>query len=861
MNAGGHLRAAWHVVRLINLRHMLGRRRRAVLTLAGIAASVSLVVAIMVVNQTLRNAIDGTTRGLAGSASLEVAPASAEALPPGALAALGQIHGVREAVPLLRQVTVVRGPGGAPRTFVFGVPANLAALFPEGLGDAAGQLGPGRFRHGMLASPGLASQLAAARGARLAIATAAGAAHARLAGVLGRGPFAALNGGDFGLLPLSVARRVFAQPGGTSLAYVVLRRGAALASVRRSIRRRLGTGVAVRTPGGGATAYKRTFDSIALVSEQTRIVALLVALFLVYNTMSMALAERRSELVLLKLDGARSSEAVLAFVLEAAILGTLGSALGVGLGAALASALVQHAANAYSILPLTDTGSIILSPSAVAVGLGSGIAVSVFGALLPAGRIIRAKPIDALRPEGSYEWSGRRISHPAALAGIGSLLLGAAAAISVLVPTQSHSWVIGVAFAGALIGAALLLPLLVPLLARALRASLLLPLGVVGRLAGDTLLRNPVRAMVVAGALALSASVVISVGSGLGSYDHEIEQASAMWYAAPLYVDAPGPAIYTADQPMPDSFRQALGRVRGVRAAYPSRYGLIDEGGRQLMVYAMPIAAAAAAGDHITRGVGIPQGRFVGAMRRGEIVLSRFAARRRGLGVGDWLRLPAIAGRRRLRIAGLFNDLTTMDTLYMELSAYRRFTGDNLANRFAIMLRRGADPAQVAARLRRLLRQRRIAATVLTRAQQRATVLRTIEGLFSLAKSIQVAALLLAGLIALNTMLTATFERRREFGLQRTIGMSRAQLAGAVILESVSVSLIAAVIAAGLGLGMGFLMTLTIENQLAWRIAFSPALGLALGTVLATLSIGALAALYPSWRAGRQPLIELVAYE
>lgn len=861
MSAADQLRAGWHVVRLINLRHLLGRPRRALLTAGGIAASVSLVVAITVVNETLRSAIDGTTRGLAGSASFEVAPASGQPLPQGSLSSLRRVRGVRTSVPVIRQVTLLRHRDATSRSFVFGVPANLSALFPEGLGDAARQMERSNFGQGLLVSPGLASSLEVEAGDRIVVRTASGPVKLRIADVLGDNPFAAVNGGEFALLGLSQARRVFGQAGEASAVYIVPRAGHSEDALRRSIREELGDGALLRPPGGGADAYRRTFDSIAMVSEQTRMVALLVALFLVFNTMSMSLAERREELVLLTLNGARQVGIVIAFVVEAAILGAIGSVVGVIAGAGLGSALVQRAADSYSILPFVTSGPIVVSSASVALGLGTGIAVAIIGAALPAGRILRVAPIDALRPEAAYEWSGRRIGHQVALALLGLTLLGCVAGIVSFAPIASHTWLIGVALAVALAAATLLLPVVVPVLARILRRVCLAPLGLLGRLAGDTLLRNPIRTTIVAGALALSAAVVIAVGSGLGSYDREVGRASSMWYVAPLFVEAPGTAIYTSDQPLPRSLAGGLDRVPGVRAAYPLRYGVVDDGGRQLIVYAMSVAEAAAAGDRITKAVGVPQRRFVSALRKGEVVMSRYAARRRGLEVGDSLQLPNVSGSKKLRVAGLFNDVVTFDSLYMEWSDYNRYTGDDLINRFAIVVDRDADVGSTAANLRRYLRTQGIPASVLTRSQMRSRVLDSIESLFSLAKAIQVAALLLAGLIALNTMLTATFERRREFGLERTIGMGRAQLAGSVMLESVAMAAIGGAIAVGLGLGIGFLMTLAIENQLAWRIDFVPDIPVTLGTAAAILLIGVLAALYPSWRASRQRLIELVGYE
>jgi putative ABC transport system permease protein len=110
-------------------------------------------------------------------------------------------------------------------------------------------------------------------------------------------------------------------------------------------------------------------------------------------------------------------------------------------------------------------------------------------------------------------------------------------------------------------------------------------------------------------------------------------------------------------------------------------------------------------------------------------------------------------------------------------------------------------------------------------------------------------------------MLTVTFERRRELGVQRMLGMTGRQLGGAVVLEAVVMAAIGAVLAVLLGLVLGALMTIGIENQLAWHVTFDPAVGATLAAALVAVAIGAAAACYPSWLATRPALVELLRVE
>jgi putative ABC transport system permease protein len=823
----------------------------------GIGASVALVVAISVINETLRTAIDRTTTGLAGAASLEVAPASGDLLPRGSALRIADTPGVAAAVPIARQVTLVRDRAQSVRTLIFGVPANLGALFPDGLEELSPHLAEPGFRSGALLSEGLAQDVDASSGDQLTLRTASGPKRAAVAGVFAHAPFAAVNGGNFVLLPLARAQKLFGQRWQPSFVYVAAAEGTSLGRVAGSLRRRLGPTVVVRPPGSAADAYREIFNSIASISEQARGIALLVALFLVFNTMSMSLSERRREMTMLALGGAQRTQVMASFITEAAILGVIGSVVGVAGGIGLGSLLVQRTVDSYAVVPFVSAGALQVSYWTVLLGLGAGVSVAIAGALVPARKILRVEPIEALRPEANYEWARGRSQLTVPLALLGTLLIAVTAGVVAFGSIGSDPWVIGIVFAGAFFGAALLLPVLVPAASTALWQAYRAFFGMVGRLAGDSLLRNPARTTITAGALTLSATVVIAVGSSLGSYSDEVDRASSAWYVAPLYVTAPGSVGYRSDQPLPDSLARRLAQVPGVKAAYPTRFGMIDEGGSQTIVYAMPIAEAARRGGRIANGVGISQKELVHALARGEVVVSRYMARRKHLTVGQVLSLPGIP---RVRIGGLFNDVAPLDSLYMEMADYRRATGDEFANRFAIVTD-SSDVDSVARRIELFLHAQQIPASVLTRDEMRKEISSSIDSLFSLARGSQIAALLIAGLVVLNTMVTATFERRREFGLQRTLGMSRAQLAGSVVLEAFAMAVIGAFCAVGIGLGFGFLMTLTIESRLSWNIAYVPATSTAVATIGATLGIGIIAALYPSWLATRQRLIEVLRFE
>lgn len=859
------LTASWAIFRLLNLRQLTLRRRRTVLTLLGIAASVGLVIAITVVNATVRGTVDETAVGLAGRAQLELRPFGARSLKPAAIAKTRRTPGVAAVVPATQQITRMRHGGDVARVLVAGVPPSVATLFPDGFGDATVTAAVTHPAPGtVVLSPHLAEALAAGPGDAVTVTTPLGTRRLSVAAVLPRGQLSGLNGGDLALAGLADARRVFDRPGEVDRLYVTAADGHSVSALEASLRHALYGSALVGDPGASAQPYVTTFDGIATTTQQIRAVALLVALFLVLNTMAMSLAERRGDIALLTTGGAQRGQIVAAFVAEAGLIGVAGGVLGTAVGFLLAHGLISRAEDVYqSVLPITAAGAVRLTAAQALLGVASGAAVAMVGAAIAARRILRMTPIDALSPAAAYAGAagGRELRRSRLLA-VGGLSATLCAALLVaLAPVGSHPALLGLALLLTLAGAVLLLPFLVGILTGASRRAWPRLFGLQGRLAADGLVRAPGRTVITAGALGMTIALVVASSSGLGSFQDEVNRAASTWYTSPLYVRANGEGLLAADQPLPVSLRRRLTGIEGVRAAYPMRVALLERRNRQVGILAWPIAEAARNGDEITGDVPISDHRLVAQVGAGALVVSRLTARRHGLHTGGVVRVAVAGAPRPFHVAGMFNDLASTDAVYIEHSRYVRLTNDDKADRFALVLEPGADRDAVAARVQRYLDAHGLPGSVATSSQMANYVLDLINGVFSLANGAQLAALLIAAMVVLNTMLTVTFERRRELGVQRMLGMTGRQLSGAVVLEAVVMSVVGAALAVLLGLVLGALMTVGIENQLAWHVTFHPAVAATLVAAVVAVAIGAAAACYPSWLATRPPLIELLRVE
>jgi putative ABC transport system permease protein len=848
------------ILRRVTARHFREHRLRLALTVAGIAAAVSMMVAISIINATLRQSIRSETAGLAGSATLQVLPGGATPLPDSSVGVAAATPGVRAAVPVLRVISKLSHRRSSRSVLVFGVPANFAGLFPRGLGEVGRQLtdvAPGRG--GLALTSGLASSLGLRVGDVVRLQTPRGVRAVSVGAVLGRNPFAALNGGVFALMSLPASQALFDRPHEVSTVYVASGPRVGVSALRKKLQQRLGRGASVGSPGTEGLAYEQTFNTLAAITEIVRTIGLLVALFLVMNTMAMAVAERRVEVALMLTAGARRRQIVMAFLVEAGILGFIGAAIGVVFGATLADLLVQRAVASYSVLPVTAGGPLTVPLFTLLAGLAGGFYTSVLGAAIPTRQIMKATPIDALRQSDSYEWAserGRRRHRGAAVAGTAAIALSVLAAS--LLPIGSSEGAFAAAAVLAVGGFLLVLPLIIPVSVRTFTRLVRPLLRPSAKVVTDDLMRSRGRTALTAGGVALAAGFAIAIGTAIGSFRSVATESAARWYQAPLYVNLEGTTSYSINQPQPAAEVKELARSDGVKAVYPMRYGLIDANGHQILIEAMPIAQAAALGDRIMSVLGISRQALTHALGRSEVVISRLTARREKLVPGEVFQVPTTRGLVKLRVGGLFDDLASFDSALIEHSVYERLSGDSQVDRFAVVTRPGADPSSVRRTLEQRLSGQGIAASVLTGGEMVAALAASIGSFFMIAQGVDLVALVVAGLIVLSTMATAVLERRRELGIKRVLGMSKRSLGRAVILEGTFVSAIGAVVAIALGLGLGWLITRSMQNELGWTVEYRPAPSLVLSVVVICACVGAVATLYPAWLATRSHIVDLL---
>nr|MBA2725331.1 ABC transporter permease [Actinomycetota bacterium] len=850
---------ALSIFRRVNLRHLWGHKLRTLLTVLGIASGVALVFSIQVINATLLSSLQSSVRDLGGAAEFELAASDTTGFDDAVIEEVEAIDGVEAAVPVLRTMTRLTGGGGSERVLIIGVRPDIVELFPTSGSLAArtdldGGFGSG---DGLLASSTLAASIGSPLGATVAVTAPSGSKPLEVTGILEGGPEALLNGGQVGVMLLEAAQTTFDRPRRVDSIYVVADPGAAPDELKKELVSVVGARGSVGAPGERAAGFEDTFSALSTLTSLAGMVSLFVAMFVVYNTMTMALTERRRELAMSQAFGATRRALFTSFLGEATALGLIASTLGVGGGTLLASALVERSAEQYSLLPVSASGPLLISGGSIVLAVVGGLLVAVAGAFGPARRILGVTPIEALRPEAAYEWgrslSGRRRGP---FFGAGMLVM-ALVLLAAFARNDGYKILAALGLFSGLAGLTLLLPSIVGTALRLLRPLAIMGGRTTARLAMDALQKNPGRTTYTVGALVLTLSMVVSIGAALGSYERQIEEQLGTAFAAPLYVGSDSFTGLGSDQPLVRSFETDIEAVDGVDFAYPQRYGSLEFEGRQALLYALPPDDARRAGGFPRLGSSAAEEEALfRSLEQGDLIISALMAENHDLSAGDEIELPTPSGSTSFEVAGIFPDLASFDSFYISIDVYSRIWDDDKADRFAVLLEPGADVSVVQADLREVVQTTETPASVVTKRVLIGGILETVKGLFSIARGIRLAALIIAALTIANTMFTAVFERRWESGLSRALGMSGGQLRQVVVLEAAGIGLIGGGGAALFGLVLGKVMTLIMETQFSWEITYRIPWTLMTGAVLGGIVIAALAGLPPGRMARRAPIIE-----
>ncbi len=839
------------------LKGMVAHKLRLVLTTASIALGVAFLAGTLVLTDTMGLAFeqlfgkvsagtDAVVRTQAAYTESEGISTSRAPVPASVLDEVAKVDGVRAAEGSVSGYALltdndgraVMTQGGAP-TMGYSMPADEKLRGDVDLLSGTAPSGPDEVAIDATS----AEENGIDVGSRIKVLFHGPTREFTVVGTVGFGGEKNLGGTTSAYFDSATAQKVVGRPGYFDTIDVSAEEGVSEAELVKRLDRVVPEGTEAVT---GATVAEENADAVSKDLEVVGIlfmvfaaIALFVGAFIIWNTFTMIVTQRSREIALLRAIGATRRQVLRSLLLEAFLLGTAASAVGLGLGILVARGLRALMDVVGFSLPST---SLQLEPRTVVVSMAVGVLVTLVAALVPARRATRVLPVEALREStpGAERASLRR-----AAAGIGLLGAGVAGMLWSLYGDASMM-AFGIGVLAALTGVIVSLPVAVRPLASLIGAPMRLR-GMPGELAKQNAMRNPRRTSSTAAALMIGLALVVSMSVFASSLKESFGDVIGDRTRADLYVTTSS----TQGEGFSPTVVEAVANVPGVEEISASGWGQARFDGADSSYSAVDPATAGR-----LMKLDLSEG-SLSALGKDGVVVSRTKATSNGWGIGDRVRAEfAATGGHALRVVGIFDSKGWItDDYVLSLGQQNVFAGPQLVSSGLVSVEDGSDRAQVQDAIASALADHPDA-TVLDRKGFEKQASGFIDSLLAFVTVMLLLAVVIALLGIVNTLALSVFERTRELGLLRAVGMTRAQVRAMVRWESVVISLIGAISGAGLGIGIGVALSQALKEQGIKAISV-PGPQLALYVALAAVA-GVLAAVGPARSAAKVDVLKAV---
>jgi putative ABC transport system permease protein len=846
--------------------------------MVGVALGVAAFIAVRTANVEVLRSFEGSVATVSGAATLEII-GSDEALDETLISGLRQLPGIVSADPVVAvEARIANGPRLGRHLPLLGVDLievlSRQRLTIRNTQSSAGLerlLEPDRLFIGQE----FASDWSLAEGDRVEVQIGAHVVPLIVEGILhtGAGPRSFWN--SAAVMDIAAAQKTFGLSGKLDRIELITDSSLPTEDIQDHVQRFLPRSAVVQrsgTRGQQVENMVRAFQTNLTVLSG---VGLLVGIFLIYNTISFSVVQRRREIGIYRAIGMSERTVSVLFVCEGAAMGLLGGLVGAMLGVWVAAGLTDLLGRTITELyaPVSNGGMGQRVGPWLPVLLQGGVlgsVVSALGALAPSVDAGRTVVVKALAP-GSYDVARQSAAGTAAF--IGGLLLLASGLLLLPGPIDGIP-VFGYAAAFCLLaGLSGFIPLSIRLLHWWNRLKTAAGRGpeaaTLNRIASEQITRSTSRSTVTVSALLVGVAIMVGVVVMVRSFRHTVE----IWIEETVMADLivtpqawlQASREHAADRTLPSSWADELRRIEGVAAVdlYRDLRLRLGDGSaalvsRDLQLHAERSRYLMLSGDSsaILRR----------AAASGGLLVSEVLADRLEIEAGQQLEVPTPSGPQVFPVVGVFYDYATDGgKIVMDRETYRRWWSDDGVTVFPVYLSPGADSTRVReAILRRLTASSvmGISPAVVSNGELRRDILDIFDRTFRLTYALEGIAVLIAVLGIVNTLVTSVLERRREFATLQAIGASERQIQLLVLWEAAYLGLIGALLGVFGGIALSYLLIKVINKQsFGWTIqmVWMPAVWAA--AVATSLVVAVVSGYWPARWASRQPPVDGLRYE
>jgi len=833
-------------------RRTISRRfLQSLLFVIGVALGVAMVIAIDIANGSSSRAFDLSTESVTGKATHQIIGGPG-GLPSDIYTKLRVDLGLREAAPVVTEYVRGTDMGDQPLRLL-GVDTFAEPPFRNYLSTVEVEGGTQTAfdaLNAFIAEPGtiLMSQTLATRfgiqpGDTITLRPGNRRVDVRVVGLLRAADKVSQEAlDDLLLTDIATAQEIVGRPGVITRIDLILPENYDLSQIEAI----LPSGVTLVSSRDANGTLEQMTAAFELNLQALSLLALVVGVFLIYNTVTFSVVQRRPVIGTMRALGATRDQIFTLILGEAFILGLVGTIMGLGLGIIFGRAAVGLVSQTISDLYFNvSVQSITVAPFTLIKGAAIGLFASVAAAFVPSLDATRTPPVGILR-RSDVEQKARRLVPYMTLAAVG---LNIAGFLLLQIPSTDVSLGFTALFC-IVMGGSLFTPVILLLLMRVATPITHKIFGVLGRMAPRAVVRSLSRTSIAVAALTVAISVIVGVSVMIGSFRNTVADWLDTTLGADIYISPP---LLTANRSTVDvdpGIVNEIEKIDGITRIVT---------GREANVIApdfpdLPPVNLNSADGEVTasprRFAWVTNEEYWPLLTAGEIMVSEPFAFRRGITPeNNTLKLLTDRGEHTFTVAGVFYDYATdQGSVFMADNVYREYYDDPYISSMALFLDDGVDPAAI---IDTLETKTLVGTDLLAQSNRslRSGVFEVFERAFTITIALQVLATVVAFIGILSALMALQLEHTREYGVMRATGMTPRQLWNYTLIQTGLMGTTAGLLALPIGLVLALVLIYAINvRSFGWtmQIALTPnefiqAFAVAL---LAALAAG----IYPAWK-------------
>ncbi|MBT8398482.1 MAG: FtsX-like permease family protein [Gemmatimonadetes bacterium] len=836
------------LLRLSSLRFFLLHPWEIALTVLGVAMGVGVVVSIDLAIQSSREAFRISTESVAGRSTHRIV-GSGGGVPDGVFTALRVEKGLRESAPVTEgYVTSLSLPGRPLR--VLGIDAFSEGAFrPFLLGGASGLDVTSLLseRDGFFLGADLAGELGLEEGDRLLVRSEGRDFSLQLAGILNPSDELSRRGiMDLLVVDVALGQELLGLDGRLTRIDLILPDYEIGRSMVSDLQAWLPDGARLLETGARSAGLSQMIRAFDLNLTALSLLALIFGMFLIYNTMTFSVVQRRGLFGSLRALGVTRRELLGLVLRESALLGLVGTFLGLALGIVLGRGLVglvtQTINDLYFVLSVE---SLSVPPSALLKGAVLGLASTVLASFPPALEATLSPPRAALTRSVLEERAKKAVPRAAFL----GAMLFAVGLFLLLLPSRSILLSFGGLF-GIVMGLALLTPLTTAILMRFLAPVAGRAFGTLGVMATRGVVTAMSRTAPAMAALVVAVSVTVGLGIMITSFRDTVVQWLDGTLQADIYVSVPGLVSSRPQGTLDPVLVDRLTRAEGLAGYSTYREAVLETVEGEMRAVALDLFPEGESAFDFKEGGGA--GGFREFRENGAVFLSETLAYRKGLSLGDTLVLPSDRGPLAARVAGVFFDYgSDQGVVMMSRGTYERSWSDRGITSLGFFVEDGSDVDVIVSNLQARAGDDQL---VLVRSNRslKAASLEVFDRTFAITGVLRLLAFVVAFIGVLSALMALQLERGRELGVLRANGLTPGQIWQLVTFQTGAMGLVAGILAVPAGLLLAAVMIFVVNKRsFGWTLQLEVGPDILIQAVLLAVVGALLAGIFPSWRMSR----------